>query len=254
MAEMRDSSVLFSLNQLMKLEQQRVLEETEAARMRAEEQAAARLAEERRIREEREARLRAEEQARQEQERRQREEAARLEALRLGEIERARVEAERRAQLEVMNQSQEHERKLVALREDTHKKRLKRALVIGGLVATALFSTGLGVYFGHIKPEAERREQEQAAAIAAWEGEVSKLKTELEQANQRVASAVEAVAKAQDDVARAKALKDVESAQNNVTKVKTRLNQKLNTKTTTNNNNTTQKAPCRTGDPLCTDI
>jgi len=187
MAEMKESSVLFSLNQLMSLEQQRLKEEEEAAQRRALAEAEARAEAERRAKEAELARIRAEEERRRLEEQRAREEAARLEALRQGEVERARVEAEQRARMEALAKQQEHERAMAQLTQDQHKKRLQKmvaAISVGGVL---LLGSALGVYFGKIKPEAEAEQARQAAAIADQEAEQQRLKGELEARNKQLA-------------------------------------------------------------------
>ena len=102
MSEQKESSVLFSLKELMNLEEDRIKQEEETKRAQAEAAERSRLDAERRAREEEEARIRAEENRRRTEEARSREENARLEALRLAEVEKARVEAEQRARMEAM--------------------------------------------------------------------------------------------------------------------------------------------------------
>ena len=140
MAEQKESSVLFSLKELMNLEEDRIKEEEaeKEAKARAEREAresaerAARAAEERRLREE--------EEARRNEEQRRREEAARLEAIRHAEIEKAKAEAEHAARLQAMTAQQQHEAQIAAVQSDQSKKQLKIAvgvvagfLVIGGV-------------------------------------------------------------------------------------------------------------------------
>ena len=100
MSEQKESSVLFSLKELMNLEEDRI--KTEEADRAAQAAAAERARQdaERQAREAEQARIRAEEERRRAEEQRSREEAARLEAIRVAEIEKARVEAEQRARLE----------------------------------------------------------------------------------------------------------------------------------------------------------
>lgn len=205
MAEMRESSVLFSLNQLMSLEQQRIQEEEEAAKRKLEMEASARMEAERAVRVEQEARIQAEEARRQAEERARREEAAKLEAMRLAEIEGARIAAEQRARIAMMEQAQKHERDLAALEGDGQKKRLKRALVFGGLFAVALFAAAGGVYFGKIKPEAERATLEQQAKLASIEEALAKAKIDAERTDQKMKDAQAAVERAQSEAERIKA-------------------------------------------------
>jgi colicin import membrane protein len=132
MTNNRESSVLFSLNELMALEQQRVTEEAAArAALRAAEleqkEAAARA-----LREQEAARLRQAEETRRAEEFRRREEQARLEALRHAETARVLLEAEHRARMAELSVAQEHERQLARLEKEQGARRLK-----WGIVATA---------------------------------------------------------------------------------------------------------------------
>ena len=135
MAEQKESSVLFSLKELMNLEEDRIRQEEDQKRRAEEEAARARADAERRAREEEEARIRASEDKRRAEEQRSREEAARLEAIRHGEVEKARLDAENAARLEQMRHQQEHERQLAVVNQDKSKKRL------------VLIASGIGVLF-----------------------------------------------------------------------------------------------------------
>ena len=178
MAEQKESSVLFSLKELMNLEEDRI-----KPRGRREEAASGgRSAGPGRGRASR-ARPRgssasqAEEERRRSEEQRKKEEAARLEAIRHGEIEKARVEAEQRARMEAMSKQQEHERHLSTLQHDEHKKKLQRMVTFSIAGAAILLIGGLGLYFGKIKPRSEARDAarvrrswqqaEEAEAVAA---------------------------------------------------------------------------------------
>lgn len=166
MGEAKDSSVLFSLQSLMELEEKRIDEEV-ARQARAEAaEAERRRAEQERARDEERLRLRAEEERRRKEQERAREEEARLAALREAAIVKARVETEQRARLDALEAAQRHERELLALREDAGKKRLVR-LVYGGAAVLLVGAAGAsGLYFGKLRPEAEAREREHAVAIA----------------------------------------------------------------------------------------
>jgi colicin import membrane protein len=115
MSEQKESSVLFSLKELMNLEEDRIKNEeadrtaaaNAAEKARADAELAARNAEE--------SRIRAEEERRRVDEQRTREEAARLDAIRTAEIEKARIEAEQRARMEAMAAQQQHERSLAVI-------------------------------------------------------------------------------------------------------------------------------------------
>jgi len=90
MADQKESSVLFSLKELMDLEQERIAREEADRARKAEELRLKREAEERAKRELEEQRAREEEERRRAEAQRQREEEARLEAIKQAEIERAK--------------------------------------------------------------------------------------------------------------------------------------------------------------------
>src|SRR5277367_2853584 len=100
MSEQKESSVLFSLKELMNLEEDRIKQEEQEKRRQDEAATHARMEAERRVREEEESRIRAEEERRHADEQRTREDAARLEAIHTAEIERTRLEAENSARLD----------------------------------------------------------------------------------------------------------------------------------------------------------
>jgi colicin import membrane protein len=212
MAEMQDSSVLFSLKQLMSLEQQRIREEEEEARRRAEAESAARREAERRAREEHEMRLRAEEARLRAEEERRRESAARLEAICLAEIEKARFDAARQERLALMEQANEHERKLAALKQDAQKKRLKRLLVFGGAFTAVVLSAAFGIYFGHIKPEADRIHAEELSERAVRDAELARLKSEYEQAVARAEKTAQDLAQTKSEAERIRAQQTADAA------------------------------------------
>jgi colicin import membrane protein len=158
MAEQKESSVLFSLKELMNLEEDRIRQEEDQKRRAEEEAARARADAERRAREEEEARLRAAEDKRRAEEQRTREEAARLDAIRHAEVEKARLDAENAARLEQLRHQQEHERQLAVVTHDKSKKRL--VLIAVGIGVFAL----VGIVGGAVaySNAAKRNEQLQA--------------------------------------------------------------------------------------------
>jgi colicin import membrane protein len=145
MAEQKESSVLFSLKELMNLEENRIKEEEQEKdrRARAEAERRAREDAERRAAEER--RLREEEEVRRAEDLRKKEESTRLDAIRMGEIEKAKAEAEHQARMQALAAHQAHEQHIAALASDSTKKRLKLivgvvsgVLVVGGIVTAVL--------------------------------------------------------------------------------------------------------------------
>lgn len=189
MSTTNDTSVLFSINQLVNDYETRLLEEqAEAARMaEAEERArieAARIAREEEARKAHEANMRriAEESAK-------REEAARLEAIRLAAIERARIEAERQAQIEMQVKMREHELALEALRADEKKKKLERSIRFGAVAGGILIVGLVGLYFGKIKPDHEAQVAARAADINAQFEENRKLEAQVAANDKRIKQA-----------------------------------------------------------------
>ncbi len=174
MAEQKESSVLFSLKELMNLEEDRIRQE-EAERRRQEEEAVqARLELERRARDEEEARLRAIEEERLAGEQRQREEAARLEAIHQAEIERARLEAENAARLQQLRNQQEHAERIAAISQDQSKKKLRNiAIASGAFLVLALVGGGM-----IIKNSMDKQEQLEHQ-IAEINEESAKLREKL---------------------------------------------------------------------------
>ena len=137
MAEEKESSVLFSLKELMSLEEDRIAKEEADAKAREDAARRAREDAERAAREAEELRLREEEERRRQEEARRREEEARVEALKQAEIERARAEQEQKARMEALSAQQEHERRLAELNRDKGKKKLKIAATMNGRLPSA---------------------------------------------------------------------------------------------------------------------
>lgn len=196
-SEKQESSVLFSLKELMNLEEDRLRqEEQDRQRVIEDEERRRREEEETRLRAE-EARIRAEEERRRQEDQRKREEDARLEAIRQAEIEKKRIEAERAAQLEAMAKQQEHARQLAIIQQDQGKKKLRNTLIGVGAGSFLLIAGGLGLYFGKIKPEQE------AAALQA-ENERRKAAEDAEAAKKAAEAAQAQIAKLLEDLKGAK--------------------------------------------------
>ncbi len=203
MAEQKESSVLFSLKELMNLEEDRIKQEDEDKKRRAEADMRARADAERRARDQEQARLAAEEERRRTDEQRKREEAIRLDAIRQGEIEKARVEAEQRARMEALAKQQEHERHITSLKHDEHKKKLQRNLMLAVGGGALVVVGGLGLYFGKIRPEAEAREAATRAALVQQAEETKRAQQQLAETTAKVNDLLTQLSSAQDDRTRA---------------------------------------------------
>jgi len=173
MAERQETSVMVSIQEILRDAQDREEQEKVEAERRAREEEQRRVDEIRRQQQMEEERLRAEEDDRQrrahEEQRRQAEIAAMQEAA----VQRARMEAEAQARLAEMTARQAHERQLHALGQDEHKKRLTYIAVGLGV----LFFVGAiagGVALKHASDEADALKAQTAALQAQIDDEKQK--------------------------------------------------------------------------------
>jgi colicin import membrane protein len=200
-ADKRENSVLFSLRELRKIEEDRVKHEENTARQKVEDERRAREDEVRRAREAEEQRLRAIEdaqRAREEEEERR----AREDALRIEEAERRhRVEAQARLEEQRLRMEIEAKGKMAT------NKRIKvlMAVAAGMLIMVA----GLGIFLYYRGKEMDRQAALNAAALKAKEDEISKLQQEFDKerkafadAQQQYQEAFDALGKAQDEESR----------------------------------------------------
>jgi colicin import membrane protein len=182
MAERQETSVMVSIQEILRDAQHREEQEKVEADRKAREDEQRRLDDIRRKQEEEEARLRSEEEDRQrrayEEQRRQ----AEIQAMQEAAVQRARAEAEAQARLAEMAARQEHERQLHALSQDKHKKRL--TFIIAGLAA--FFVIG-GIGAGVVIKNASDKTAAAEAQLRALQDEKDKadeqqarLKAELE--------------------------------------------------------------------------
>ena len=185
MPEVRESSLLFSLDSLFAHERDKIeSERREAARKRqaaleAEAQAErARQTERARLAAETRDRLLAED-------RRQRDEQARLEGIRQAELDRARLEAHLKSETELAARRERHELELRALALATRSKR-NRALLIGGGALACVAALG-SVAFALLNqsPELARLRAAGAAARANEEARANELRGMLTDAERR---------------------------------------------------------------------
>jgi colicin import membrane protein len=212
MSEQKESSVLFSLKELMNLEEDRIKQEedTRAAHAAAAEQA--RLLAEKQARDAEEARIRAEEERRRMEEGRAREENARLEALRQGEVERARVDAEGRARMEAMAAQQQHERSLAAINQDKSKKNLRNIIIAG--VAIVVIGGATGIFF--VKKnldEAGARETAAKQQAELAQQEKAKLEAQIKESDAKQNTLNAQLASAKDEATRLALQKQLEEEQ-----------------------------------------
>ncbi len=250
MAEQKESSVLFSLKELMNLEEDRIRQEEDAKRKAEEAAAAARAEVERRAREEEEARMRAAEEKRRGEEQRTREETARLEAIRHAEVEKARLDAENQARMEQLRHQQEHERQLAHLTHDKSKKRL--VLIASGI--GVLFIAGL-VGGAVLYSNAQKRQQELQAQLAD-------LTAKQEENNRKMADLNDQLGKATSPEDRARLQQEIDDAKKKAADLAAQQQSvKTGVRATGGGGGgggvahpSLPKCKCAAGDPLCSEI
>ena len=245
MSEEQDSSVLFSLKELMTLEEDRIRTEEEERQRAAEDAEHARQDAERRAREEELARMASEEQRRREDEARSREEAVRLDAIQRGELEKARADAEQRARMEAMTAQQEHERQLATLKHDKGKKQLRNMLIGGGLVVVLGGSlAGWAAYRSYTENQA--RMAAEARQRQLLEDEKDRLRREKDESEKKMAQLMEDLKGAKSEADRARIQAEIESERSK--------NAKVGGGVLPKGGGETPKKACKPGDPLCSDI
>ena len=246
MSEQKESSVLFSLKELMSLEEDRIRsEEAEKAAAAAAAQKA-RMEAERQAREAEEARMRAEDERRRIDEARAREEAARLEAIRQAEVEKARVEAEQRARLEAMAAQQQHEHKLAQLTHDESKKKLRKTLMaIAIAVPVVAGGAGYFIYDNYKQNQAKIAAQEAEGRRLAEEK--AKLDAQLKEQAAKVEGLLNQLSSAKDEATRLALQKQIEEAQEKTKALKGSGGGAR----PTGGSGASKPCNCQPGDPLC---
>jgi colicin import membrane protein len=179
MAERQETSVMVSIQEILRDAQSREEQEKVEAEQRARQDEQRRVDEQRKRQDEEEARLRAEEDERQrrafEEQRRQ----AEISAMQEAAVQRARSEAEAQARLAEMAARQEHERHLHVLSQDKHKKRLTM-LVVGLGLFFVVGGVGAGILL--------KRSSDEASVLKAQTAQLQAQIDESAQKQARLAS------------------------------------------------------------------
>jgi len=156
MAESKESSVLFSLKELMNIEENRIREEEDAKKRAADAEVQAKADAERRAREDEETRLRAEEERRRSDEMRRKMEEAQIEAAKHAEIEKRKLEEQHRLQMEALAKQQAHEKEIHVIQSQKRKGVHPGVMAaIGVALLSALFAV---IFFVAIKPASDAKE------------------------------------------------------------------------------------------------
>jgi hypothetical protein len=169
MSDRQESSVMASIQDILRDAQVREEEEKLAVQRHAEEEERARLEGARLAQEAAEARLRAEEEERQRRAHDEQRRQVELAALHEATITTAKIDAEAQARLAEIAKQQEHERHLAVVRNDAGKKRI--TAIAGGVgVLAVLMAVGAGVAVKKASDEKVRIERE----IADLRGQADK--------------------------------------------------------------------------------
>jgi hypothetical protein len=252
MAERQETSVMVSIQEILRDAQSREEQEKVEAeqRERAEEQR--RLDEIRRKQDEEAARIKAEEDDRQrrvfEEQRRQ----AEIVALQEATMQRAKMEAESQARLAEMTARQEHERQLHSLSQDKGKKRLQQIAI--GLGVVVVLSVGVG---GVLYKQAS----DKAAAIEAQLHQLQDDKDKADQDKKKLEMALQnttdpaKIAELQGQLEDAKKRADEAARQMSDTKKNGPVvGGKVGPKPGTGSGGATPSTACKPGDPMCSGI
>lgn len=182
MAERQETSVMVSIQEILRDAQSREEQEKVEAeqRVRAEEQR--RVDEMRRRQEEEEARLRAEADERERRAHEDQRRQAELNAMHEAAVQKAKAEAEAQARLAEMSRRQQHELELHALTQDQGKKKLRTYLyAVGALLLVGAVGGGIAINNAVTKANAaEARARDLEAAKDAVEQQTKKLQFDLE--------------------------------------------------------------------------
>ena len=247
MAEQKESSVLFSLKELMNLEEDRIKQEDEDKKRRAEADSRARADAERRARDQEQARLAAEEERRRGDETRKKEEAVRLEAIRHGEIQRARVEPNS-ARMEA-HQAAEHERHITSLKQDEHKKKLQRNLTLPSPACHRRLRRSRPLL--RQDPPGSPREATRAV-IAQQQEETRRARQQLADSTAKVNELLSQLSSAQDDKTRAELKAKLAEAQRQQAGAASRASGGGSRASSGEDKPKPKKeCNCQPGDPLC---
>ncbi|HEY6080421.1 MAG TPA: hypothetical protein VIW29_16520 [Polyangiaceae bacterium] len=169
MDELRESSLLFSLESLLETERERVQREAREAQRRREDELkrVGELAERRRVagQQEREARQRR--QALEQE--REHLEQERLEAMKRSTVERVRIEAEGQLRLLELEQQRQHDLALARIREAERSRSYRTLSWLSSAAAATLLVSAAFAYFGLLRPAQAREQQFSQAKLSAAE-------------------------------------------------------------------------------------
>ena len=176
----QETSALFSLKELMRLEDQRIRDEAEARRREAEVHERERIEAERAARDRDAALAREREEAKRREEAKAREEAARLQAIR--DVERERVGLER-MRTEALAVARENERRVAALVERSSRPTRRGWLAFA---ATGVVAFAMAMGYLAVKRDRDQHASELDSLLAASRAESARVQQALAAENDRM--------------------------------------------------------------------
>jgi colicin import membrane protein len=215
MAERQETSVMVSIQEILRDAQNREEQDKLEAERRMREEEQRRLDDVRQRQAQEQARMRAEEEDRQRRTFEEQKRQAELHALQEAAITRAKTEAEAQARLAEMTARQEHERHLHAVSHDGSKKRLQLWLVGLGVLLFAL-AIGGGIMIKNYGDKANAAE----ARVHELETEKDQVEAQEKQLQTQLASATSPEEKAQLEAALVEAKRAAEAVNAQITAVK----------------------------------
>ena len=203
-AQRAETSVMTSIEDILKDAQSREEQDKLAAEQRARDEEQRRIDDLRKRQQDEETRMRAEEDDRMRRSHDEQRRQAEISAMQEATVQKARAEAEAQARLAEMASRQEHERHLHTIGQDQHKKRL--TMILAGLAAFIV----IGGIVGGI---AIKRGMDETAALKA---QTEALKSQIDEANAKEAKLQAQLASAKDpaEVAAIQAALDAEKQRN----------------------------------------
>ena len=118
------------------------------------------------------------------------------------------------------------------------RPRLLRFLVVGAVIAGIVAAGGFGTYFGYIKPK--RIHDEDMAALARRDAELTRLKAEYDEYNAKIDKLIQQLVEAKDEGTRLRLEKELEAAKRRVNDVNKRAGGSFS-----------RPCKCTPNDPLC---
>jgi hypothetical protein len=201
MDELRESSLLFSLESLLETERDRVQREAREAQKRRDDELkrVAELGERRRV---------AAQQAREARERRvlleqerDRQEQERLEAMKRATVERARIEAEGQLRIVEVEQARQHDLALAKVREVERAAHHRTVSFISVAAVGVVLGGALFGFFGLIQPAHAQQEQQLRALVGVAEARARRSESALADARAKNLELLQQVTRLKQDAA-----------------------------------------------------